>query len=61
MNMYEHNFAYNYILVSPGLLHALTSLFFFGSYFLKFKNALRNKKTAKLVFIFKYMHSYLRE
>jgi len=29
--------------------------FFFGSYFLKLKNALRNEKTAKLVFIFKYM------
>jgi len=28
---------------------------FFGSYFLKFRNALGDEKTAKLVFIFKCM------
>jgi len=33
---------------------------FFGSCFLKFRNALGNEKTAKLVFIFKWMH-HLRE
>jgi len=32
-------------------------VFFFDSCFLKFKNALRNEKTTKLVFIFKYMRS----
>jgi len=32
---------------------------FFGSYFLKFKNVknVKKRKTTKLVFIFKYMHS----
>jgi len=36
---------------------------FFDSCFLKFKNALKNEKTAKLVFIFKYMRArvHLRE
>jgi len=52
--IYEHvwtYFVYNYILVSPGLLRASTSLFFFFQ-FLKFRNALGKEKTAKLVFIF---------
>jgi len=58
MNMYRHILyiiVYNYILVSPGLLRASTFFSFFGSCFSKFRNALGNEITAKLVFIFKCM------
>jgi len=45
--MYGH-ILYNYVLVSPGLLRALTSFvfFFFGFCFWKFKNVLETKRQS---------------
>jgi len=57
MNIWAY-FVYNYILYISGIATCLDFFVsFFDFCFLKFKNALRSEKTAKLVFIFKYMHS----
>jgi len=64
--IYKHvwtYFVYNYIYVSGIAMCFNFFVSFFDSCFLKFKNALKNEKTAKLVFIFKYMRArvHLRE
>jgi len=53
-NMYGHIL---YIIIYIGVSGIVTCFDFFVSYFLKFRNALGNEKTTKLVFIFKYMRS----
>jgi len=58
MNMYGHILYIIYMLVSSRLLRTATPVSFFGFCFLKLRNALGNKKIAKLVFfIFKCMRS----
>jgi len=55
MNVYGHIL---YIIIYWCLRDCDFFVSFFGSCFLKLKNALENKKTAKLIFIFKCMHSF---
>jgi len=56
MNMYGHIL---YIIIYVSGITTCLDFFvsFLGSYFLKFRNALENEKTTKLVFIFKCMRS----
>jgi len=54
MNIYGHIL---YIIIGVSGITMDFFVSFFGSCFLKFRNALGNEKTAKLVFIFKWMRS----